>query len=195
MVASGLLQALRQLHTWHALTDTAYGRLIITKTMLFLAIVFIAWFSREAVKKSSLTSLRATVIIELVFAAAVVVVTTILISTSPTSATDTAYDRSSRLGSNTVTLHIDHARVGPESMTISVNDSNGDPIDVPEVQLSFTLANEGIGPLNMPLQAVSAGRFASTNATAPIPGTWTARVTVRTNDVDQSSTSFAIPIS
>ena len=197
VVASGLLQATRQLHSWNALFTLAYGRLVITKTLLFLVIVLIAAGSRVAVRRwnpNAQKALRTTVGIELLFALAVIVVTTILIGTSPTGAAPTSYERSSLLEGNTVTLHVEPTRTGPETMNISVNDAMGNALDVPEVLLSLTLANEGIGPLDVPLRAIAPGRFTTTNASVPLAGTWTARVTVRTGDLYESSTSFAILI-
>jgi copper transport protein len=195
ILVTGLLQAFRQLRSWHALTATDYGRLVVTKLILFLVIIAVARFSRRAVRAWNSDALRTLVSIEALFASAVIVITTILISTSPTASKPTSYDRTSRLNGDIVQLHIDKTATGAESMSISVEDGSGSPLAVPEVTMSMTLANEGIGPIDMALQADGNGRYSTTNATVPLPGTWTVRVTVRTTDIDQASTSFAVHVS
>lgn len=200
MATTGLLQAWRQLHSWHALTSTDYGRLVIAKTALFISLTVIASFARKAVQRWSdgdaPRSLRSFVLIEVAFAIAILVVTTVLTGTSPTATnTPTTYERSSTLGQLQVSLRVEPTRTGVSAVEISLKDANGTAASVPEVSMSLTLANEGIGPLNVELQNSSPGRYVSPNAAIPLPGTWTARVTVRTTDIDQSSTSFALPIS
>lgn len=195
ILLTGILQAFRQLHSWHALASTDYGRLVITKLILFAVIVTIAPFSRRAVRAWNPGALRTLVAIEVVFAIAVIIVTTVLISTSPSATKPISYDRISKLNGNVIRLHVDKTATGPESMAVTVDDSAGRPVNVPEVTMSLTLANEGIGPLDVALRADGPGRYSTTSATVPLPGTWSVRVTVRTTDIDQSSTSFAVPVS
>ncbi|MER6843078.1 copper resistance CopC/CopD family protein [Streptomyces platensis] len=47
LVATGLYQSWRQVGTWSALTDTAYGRLLLIKAALVVVLVGIAWLSRQ----------------------------------------------------------------------------------------------------------------------------------------------------
>ncbi|MGW2389613.1 copper resistance CopC/CopD family protein [Streptomyces lydicamycinicus] len=47
LVATGLYQSWRQVGTWSALTDTAYGRLLLIKVALVVVLVGIAWLSRR----------------------------------------------------------------------------------------------------------------------------------------------------
>lgn len=47
LVATGLYQSWRQVGTWRALTDTAYGRLLLIKVALVVVLVGIAWLSRQ----------------------------------------------------------------------------------------------------------------------------------------------------
>lgn len=47
LVATGLYQSWRQVGTWSALTDTAYGRLLLIKVALVVLLVGIAWLSRR----------------------------------------------------------------------------------------------------------------------------------------------------
>jgi copper transport protein len=195
VLTTGLLQAWRQLETFAALTGTDHGRLIIAKTVLFVALISVGSFSRRAVQQAS-SSIRRHMTVELVFALAVIIVTTVLTGTSPSSPSQpTVYERSSTVGELRVTLRVEPTRVGSQTVMLSIDDLQGRAADVPEVAMTLTLANEGVGPFSVDLDKRGPGRFASSSATIPQSGTWTARVVIRTTDIDQSSTSFAVPIS
>ncbi|HEY3477818.1 MAG TPA: CopD family protein, partial [Streptomyces sp.] len=47
LICTGTYQAWRQVGTWHAFTDTHYGRLLLIKIGLVCALVGVAWFSRR----------------------------------------------------------------------------------------------------------------------------------------------------
>lgn len=197
MLTTGLLQAWRQLSDLHALITTDYGRLVITKTALFVVITSVAWLSHGAVQRSNNNSLRRSLTIELVLALTIMVVTTVLVGTSPHATANqlTTYDRQSNAGNLKISLHVAPTKTGPTAMDITITDINGSLQNVPEVSGSLTLANIGIGPLPLFFHATGGGTFTTDNAVIPISGIWTISVVVRTNDVDQTSTSFAVHIS
>ncbi|MEV6005700.1 copper resistance protein CopC [Streptomyces sp. NPDC051976] len=47
LICTGTYQAWRQVGTWHAFTDTHYGRLLLIKIGLVCTLVCVAWFSRR----------------------------------------------------------------------------------------------------------------------------------------------------
>ncbi|MFE6774742.1 copper resistance CopC/CopD family protein [Streptomyces sp. NPDC057702] len=47
LAATGLYQSWRQVGSWHALTDTSYGRWLLVKVGLVALLVGVAWFSRR----------------------------------------------------------------------------------------------------------------------------------------------------
>jgi copper transport protein len=193
--ASGVLQAIRQLDSFHALTSTDHGRLIIAKAALFAIITAAAARARALTQRPTTSSAKKYLAVEVLFATAVLVVTVVLVGTSPNaSAGERAYERTSTLGSLRVALHVDPASVGTANATVRITDPNGVAVDVPDVAMTLTLANEGIGPFRIDLQKQNVGEFATNSMTVPSPGKWTVRVVIRTSDVDQSSTSFAVPI-
>jgi copper transport protein len=109
IVASGVVQAVRQVGSWAALTDTTYGRLLLVKVGLFVALLAAAaasraWVRRRAaarvatlalspgpgaaaasaeVGRTRLALLRQSVGVEVVLAIAVLAVTALLVNAVP----------------------------------------------------------------------------------------------------------------
>ncbi|MFF4603953.1 copper resistance CopC/CopD family protein [Streptomyces sp. NPDC001339] len=62
LVATGVYQSWRQVGSWRALTDTAYGRLLLLKVALVVVMVGFAWLSRRWTAR--LGEVRATAVVE-----------------------------------------------------------------------------------------------------------------------------------
>ncbi|OKK02271.1 hypothetical protein AMK26_21565 [Streptomyces sp. CB03234] len=90
-------------------------------------------------------------------------------------------------GKGTVRLTLAPGRSGANAMHVWVNGTNGRPLDVPELKVSFTLESQQIGPLPVVPDRVSAGHWTSAGVQIPMPGEWKLQVTVRTSDIDQTT--------
>ncbi|WP_035799092.1 copper resistance protein CopC [Kitasatospora mediocidica] len=93
----------------------------------------------------------------------------------------------------TVTLSIDPARTGGNTVKLVVSDTTGQPVDVPEVQLSFTLPDRDLGPLPVVLAKSATGTWSGT-AQLPLAGDWVAAVVVRSSDIDQTTQTKSVKI-
>jgi copper transport protein len=58
LVLSGVVQGWRQINTWWALWHTAYGRLLVIKVLLVVAIIVVASASRDLVRDQLIPSVR-----------------------------------------------------------------------------------------------------------------------------------------
>ncbi|GAA2809334.1 copper resistance protein CopC [Kitasatospora paracochleata] len=84
----------------------------------------------------------------------------------------------------TATVTVNPAGVGPNAVGLTLDDASGRPIDVPELQLAFTLPDRDLGPLPVALKAEGTGRWSGV-AQLPLAGNWVVSVTVRSSDIDQ----------
>lgn len=67
----------------------------------------------------------------------------------------------------------------------------GQPTDPPEVAAS--VSRDRIGPLPVRLDTVASGQRLG-RIDVPVPGTWKLAITVRTSDIDESTTTINVPI-
>ncbi|MEV7233112.1 copper resistance protein CopC [Streptomyces sp. NPDC051020] len=161
---------------------------------------------RDADRERS--GLRRSVLAEVGVAVALLAVTTVLTSTEPgrteeeaarasTSASAPAavgpvtlslpFDTGGRNGKGTVRMDIDPGRTGANGVHLWIDGSDGQPMDVPEVKLAFTLKSKDIGPLPVLPDRLTEGHWTASGVQIPMAGDWTVAVTVRTSDIDQTT--------
>lgn len=84
----------------------------------------------------------------------------------------------------TATVGINPAGVGLNTVQLALTDPAGQPVEVPELELAFTLPDRDLGPLPVTLKAEGPGRWSGTGQ-LPLAGNWVVSVTVRSSDIDQ----------
>jgi len=156
--------------------------------------------------------LRRTVLVESAVAVAVLVATTMLTNSPPGRAVQEAaavsqtgtpapgvstvpgrtvelklpYDTGGRTpnAKGTATVTVNPVATGPNAVGLKLDDASGQPTEVPELELAFTLPDRDLGPLPVSLKADGKGRWSGV-AQLPLAGNWVVSVTVRSSDVDQ----------
>ncbi|MEU1779428.1 FixH family protein [Streptomyces abikoensis] len=96
-----------------------------------------------------------------------------------------AYDTGGTDGRGTARVTVDPARTGANTLTVTLTDASGRPVDVPELTLSMTEKEKQIGPLRAALERQSAGLWKAKDFRLPMAGDWQLSLTVRTSDIDQ----------
>ncbi|MGA5817238.1 FixH family protein [Kitasatospora sp. NPDC094028] len=86
----------------------------------------------------------------------------------------------------TATVSLNPARTGSNEVKLALDGADGQPVEVPEVQLAFTLPDRDLGPLPVTLTAAGTGRWTGTTQ-LPLAGTWVVSVQVRSSDIDQTT--------
>lgn len=157
--------------------------------------------------------LRRSVLVESAVAVVVLVVTTMLTSSPPgrvaqaaasvprSSAAPAAsavpgrtvelklpYDTGGRTvnARGTATVSVAPAAVGDNTVRLRLVEASGQPADVPEIRLAFTLPSRELGPLPVALKSEGAGRWSGV-AQLSLGGDWVVSVTVRSSDIDQAT--------
>ncbi|MGK5637810.1 FixH family protein [Streptomyces sp. URMC 126] len=163
---------------------------------------------RERDADEGRTGLRRAVLAETVVAVVLLAVTTVLTTTQPGRAETEqkragresggpsapaagpaeariAYDTGGKDGRGTARITVAPGRSGANTVDLTLTDPAGRPVDVPEVTVSFTEKEKGIGPLRAPLKRLAAGRMRASGFQLPMAGRWQLTLTVRTSEIDQ----------
>jgi copper transport protein len=93
-----------------------------------------------------------------------------------------------------VTIDIDPARPGQNTLHAYVYDSTGKPVDVPELDLALTLKSKNLGPLTVKLDHLDIGHYGTSDLELPLAGQWTLAVTVRSDDIDEATVATRISV-
>jgi copper transport protein len=156
-------------------------------------------------------ALRRSVLAEVAVGIAVLVVTTMLVSTLPgrvaaeaTEATPMAgapgasltmipFDVGTPGGRGTVQVTLVPGRVGQNAVEAVVYGPDGGLSSVPELRLSLSLPAQKIGPIDAELTK-RGGYWGTDTLNLPIAGEWTMKATVRVSEIDQVSAEREVRI-
>ncbi|MGH3897401.1 MAG: FixH family protein [Pseudonocardiaceae bacterium] len=157
-----------------------------------------------------LPTLRRNVLSEAVLGALVLGVTALLVNAEPGRSAAAAaaaaaaslapardivsYDTGGPGGQGQLTIDVDPATTGPDTISVTVGDRTGNPRDVAELNATLTLSSRRIGPLPVALQRTAPGHYVATGVQIPVKGTWQLAVTVRTSDIDRTTVTAPIDI-
>ncbi|MGW4898600.1 copper resistance CopC/CopD family protein [Kitasatospora sp. NPDC004240] len=86
----------------------------------------------------------------------------------------------------TATVTVNPVGTGPNEVGLTLTGADGQPVEVPEVELAFTLPDRDLGPLTVPLTPRGTGSWSGT-AQLPLPGRWVVSVLVRSSEIDQTT--------
>lgn len=214
IVATGVVQAIRQVGSFSALFDTVYGRTLLVKIGLVIAVIVVATGSRRILhgrivprrrtradgegphRRPALGRLRRTVLVEIGIIMAVLAVTALLVNAVPArqAANEPFIQTFNTLGVQ-VNAIIDPARAGPgNQFHFYVLGRDGQPKAIPELDAAITLPGQGIGPLTIPLRVASPGHYLDDRVDIPLAGSWTLKLTVRTSPIDEQVLYATVPV-
>ncbi|MFJ1566716.1 copper resistance CopC/CopD family protein [Streptomyces erythrochromogenes] len=155
--------------------------------------------------------LRRTVAVEAVLGVVVLAITTLLTGTQPSRAADGAataaatapepqakvvtvpFDMGTANQKGAVQITLEPGRVGENTVEAVVYTADGGFATVPELRLTLTQDDLGIGPLDAKLKNQK-GYWATYDLQLPMAGAWTLNITVRTTDIDQVTVRETIRI-
>ncbi|MBT2454048.1 copper resistance CopC/CopD family protein [Streptomyces sp. ISL-86] len=158
--------------------------------------------------------LRRSVLAEAGVAVVLLAITTILTSTEPgraaeleagsgssaTAVPDRAvkitlpFDTGGQNGKGSVRLELDPGRVGANDLHLWADTPDGQPLELPEVKIAFTLPAKDIGPLPVVPDRAATGHWSASGVQLPLAGEWRIDVTVRTSDIDQTTVQKTVKI-
>ncbi len=208
LAVTGSYQLWRSVGTLPALTDTAYGRLLLGKIAGFCLLVGLGATARRRLAgrpagmpmRSAVSSLRGTVAVETCVGVSILLLTAVLVNAEPARTAyappvygATRFDTGGPNGRGTVSLSVLPARVGYNDIDIDVFDPAGRPEQVSEVDAALLLAAQQIGPLPVQVIDVGPGRYQAVTPVAMV-GAWQLRVTVRSDQFDETTVAFPLPV-
>jgi copper transport protein len=211
IAASGTVQAIVHVQAFHNLIDTAFGRAVLIKIALLLALVALgAWNRqravpaiRDAAERSDTpgavgVTLRRSLRAEVALIVVVLGVTSALVSYAPPSAavTNGPYSSTKTAGPVEVQMTVDPSRVGANTVHLYLLQARtGAPFaGTKELKATATLPSKRIGPLPLTVRRAGPGHYVSDGAVLAPAGKWTVSLQIRVSDFDEYTTNFTVPI-
>lgn len=207
LVGAGLVQAVSEVGAPSALVGTAYGRVLLAKAGLLVAVLAAAAYARRLVQRRAVPvdgehRLRRTVGLEVTATALVLALSAVLVQVTPArsaAAAVTAADAKGASGTLTSPLYTLQYDIYPgqigENNTVhaALYTAQGAPLPAAEWQVTTVLPEKGIEPVTLPMLDVPPNHAIGA-LTFPVPGTWEVRFTVRTTEVDQATVRTTVTV-
>jgi copper transport protein len=144
--------------------------------------------------------LRRSVLVEAAVAAAVLVLSAVLVGTPPARAAvaepvDVTLPLQSAAGeSGSVQLSVDPARTGANTLHVYLFDDEGRLDQPADLRVTLTEPQQEIGPLDVELEPAGPGHWVADGMSIPGAGTWTLAVSVRLDEFTATTASTDFPV-
>jgi copper transport protein len=210
LAATGVAQALLEVRSLDAFTDTAYGRAVLIKVGLLFALIGLGAVNRQRVVPAlrrvagageapggAGLLLRRTLRAEVALVLVVLGVTGALTGYAPPAATAAGPQSiSKRLGPLDLELTVDPATVGPNALHVYLfRARDGAPFTgTKELTVRLSLPAKNIGPIDARLHRAGPGHFLADAVTLSPGGTWQVEVTDRVSDFDEYATKATVQV-
>jgi copper transport protein len=209
LVASGIAQAIPELESLADFTNTAFGRALLAKIALLVALLALAaWNRRRARPRLAALAqrreapgetgvlLRRSLRAELALMLAVLGVTAALVSYPPPSAARGPFSGQSELGPARMELTLDPARSGANELHMYLfRRSSGAQYDrVKELRVSASLPDKRIGPLQLRAEKAGPGHYLVRRAQLAPAGTWRLTIDARVSEFDAYRAELEVPV-
>lgn len=147
-----------------------------------------------------LPSLRRSLLVEVVAAAAVLALTGVLVGTPPARSSvadpvDVTLPLQGTGGqAGSVQLSVDPALPGTNVLHVYLFDRDGRPTQPAGIEVSLTEESQDIGPLDVEIAGAGPGHYTADAMSIPTPGTWTLTVALRLDEFTATRASTEFPV-
>ena len=207
VVATGIVQSVRQLETWSEITGTAFGKTLIVKVGMVVVLLGLAVASRRSVS-SQHPRLGRTVAAEIAATVLIVGATGFLAGASPVEAgkdatggpaptSDSRPGGSAaqvEVGDRVATITVSPGTTGSNEVDVSVF-NRVDRGELPdEITVRIAPSDDSIGAIDLAVESVNQSRVIAQAAVFSFPGTWTVTVRARYGEFESVAFTAAVTI-
>ncbi len=210
IAVTGVVQAYIDVRSLNGLLHSAYGALIIAKTVLLLLLICLGWVNRERVipafKRIAAAGrppgaagilTRRTMRGELALMLGVFGVTAALVSYAPPiDLASGPFSINSTLGPAELEMTVEPAKVGLNTVHLYLIDAkNGSQFTATkELTATAKLPSKGIGPLPLHANLAGPGHYILSSAVLSPGGTWEIEITDRVSEFESFNRTVKVPI-
>lgn len=210
LLVTGTIQAIEHIGSWDAVLHTGFGRAVLVKVVLIVALIAIGVVNRRRVvpglqRLAKAVAppgelghlLRRTLRAEVALVVVVLGVTAALVSyPPPDSLASGPFSGSTALGPLRLEATMDPARVGPNELHLYLlRASDGSPFSATkELTVTLALPGRNIGPLPATAREAGPGHYVVDTVQLVPAGDWQLDVTSRVSAFDQYEARLKVPV-
>ncbi len=206
---TGAIQAVAEVGSFGALLDTAFGRAVLAKILLFAVLIGLGAANRKRVIPALVArrsdgaspggaglSARRNLRIETALVTVVLAVTAALVSYPPPDSIGAGPASGSVVtAGDRIEYTLDPARTGKNEAHVYIfDDSTGAPVEVKGIELTFDPPTEGDTPIEADVRKAGPGHYVAPAMTLAIKGKWTVAAAIRFSRFDERIETFEVEI-
>ena len=198
LAVSGSANAWRQLGSLEGITESSYGRWLVIKLVLVVAVVGVAAFSRRTVHTrgdDASAIVRRSVGVEIAGVALILGATAGLVNSPPPLDTAEIVSVSAVVGSRVAQVELEPAVTGGTEMHVYITSPSGALDRADEITVTAELPAQDIPPFDVETFDAGVNHVIGANVNLPVAGLWTFEITARYGDFDQVVFTVQIPVS
>lgn len=172
-VITGVVQALHLIGGINGITDSSYGKYLITKTVLVAVIIVLGAAGRRRLSRGSASSISGLIKFESALVVLVLAITSFLVASSPNTASSqsTAFSATLVQGGIVADLLVTPTKVGPSEVHVILTPPGGSLSPVVSATVRFSLPSRDIPPIPATLIAISPNHWSGV-VQFPFAGAW-----------------------
>ena len=172
-VVTGVVQGLHLMGGISGITDSSYGKYLITKMVLVVVIIALGTVGRRRLSQRSASSISGLIKWESAIVILVLAVTSFLVASSPNSASSQSMSFSATLvqGGIVADLLVTPTKVGPSEVHVILTPPGGSLSPVVSARVRFSLPSRDIPPIPATLIAISPNHWSGV-VQFPFAGAW-----------------------
>jgi copper transport protein len=211
LAITGTVQAVLHLTSFGQLTSTGFGRAVLIKALLLVALIALGALNRQrtlpglrAIATTGAgpggvgTVLKRTLRAEVALIVTVLATTGALVGYAPPASLSApkVVNVEKRLGPLDLNVTVEPAVIGSNTMHVYLFDAkSGAPFDdTQSITAQATLKKANVGPLDIALRTSGPGRFTADAFQFTLAGEWTIRIVDRVSRFDEYATTITVPI-
>jgi copper transport protein len=210
LLLTGAVQGIVEVGSFGALLDTPFGRAVLAKIAIAVAIVALGAVNRRrllpALRRAAAGAstpgrtgvlLRRTLRAELLLGLGAIAATGFLSSSAPSTAESAGpYSTTASIGPTRAEITVDPARTGPNQLHVYLFDTKtGAPFEgTEELRVTAELPAKQIAKITLDPHRAGPGHYVVDGAGFGVSGEWTVEATVRVSDFVEYAQKFPVPI-
>jgi copper transport protein len=209
LLVGGIAQSILELDAFDDLVDTAYGRAIVVKSALVVALLGAGWWNRSRTLPGLASAaeagappgrpgaaLRRALRVEVALGIAALAATGALAGSSPGAQAAGPFSGSADLGPARAELTVEPAQAGPNEVHVYLFDrADGRQWDgAKQLTARASLPDRSIAPIELDARKAGPGHYVVGGAPLAPAGDWRLELAARVSEFDEYRARFAVPV-
>jgi copper transport protein len=192
LTATGIFNGFQYIPTISSIFHTDYGRVLLSKVILFIIMLIFAAVNNFKGKKAKETGVVSSLWGELIVGMVILVITVILTNLPTAMSAPGPFNETKTVNhGNSISFQVGPNVIGENNYEITLKNRKGEPLkDIAQITLTFTHSEMNMGEDTITLAKTADGKYIAKGMNLNMAGKWNVHVHVLTKNLENMDTDF-----